>query len=128
MGTTDSERGSRDREVKATGEKMKRYEIYWTRLDPVEGSELGKSRPCVVVSRDALNAVLPTVVVCPLTTVLRPHWRSRVQVTSTGKPSDVCADQIRVVSKSRLRARIGTLARDEAAALREVLAEMYGAL
>jgi len=105
---------------------MKRYEIYWARLDPVEGSELGKTRPCVVVSLDALNSVLPTVVVCPLTTVLRPAWRTRLPVTSAGRPADVCADQIRVVSKTRLARRIGALKPDEAAAVRELLAEMYG--
>jgi len=39
-------------------QEMKRYEVHWARLDPVEGSEIGKARPCVVVSRDALNAAL----------------------------------------------------------------------
>jgi mRNA interferase MazF len=105
---------------------MKRYEIYWARLDPVEGSELGKARPCVIVSLDALNSALPTVVVCPLTTVLRPAWRTRMPVTSAGKPADVCADQIRAVSKMRLTRKIGALKPDEAASLRELLTEMYG--
>jgi mRNA interferase MazF len=105
---------------------MKRYEIYWARLDPVKGSELGKTRPCVIVSLDALNAALPTVVVCPLTTVLRPAWRTRLPVIGAGKPADVCVDQIRTVSKTRLTRKIGTLKPDDAAALRELLTEMYG--
>lgn len=105
---------------------VKRYDIYWARLDPVEGSEPGKTRPCVIVSLDALNDALPTVVVCPLTTVLRPAWRTRLAVTSAGKPSDVCADQIRVVSKMRLTRKIGALKPAKAAALRELLTEMYG--
>lgn len=105
---------------------MKRYEIYWARLDPVEGSEIGKVRPCVIVSLDALNDVLPTVVICPLTTVQRPHWRSRLPVVSAGKAADVCVDQIRVVSKSRLKQRLGVLTPGEAVALREILSEMYG--
>src|SRR2546427_6370302 len=105
---------------------MKRYEIYWARLDPVEGSELGKTHPCVIVSLDAVNAVLPTVVVCPMSTVLRPHWRARLQVTSSGKPADVCADQIRVVSKSRLTGKSGVLSEGDATALRELLSDMYG--
>jgi mRNA interferase MazF len=41
---------------------MKRYDVYWARLDPVEGSELSKTRPCVIVSMDVLNASLATVV------------------------------------------------------------------
>jgi len=105
---------------------MKRHEIYWARLDPVEGSELGKTRPCVIVSLDSLNAALPTVVVCPLTTVLRPHWRTRLQVTGAGKAADVCTDQIRVVSKTRLTRKIGTLSANDAAALCQLLSEMYG--
>lgn len=106
---------------------MRRGEIHWCRLDPVEGSESGKTRPCVVVSLDSLNPILPTVVICPLTSRLRPHWRTRLPVRSAGEAADVCADQIRVVRKSRLAGRIGRLSDDEALALHELLTEMYGA-
>ena len=104
---------------------MKRDEIYWTRLDPVEGSEIGKTRPCVIVSLDVLNRVLATVVVCPLTSVARPEWRTRLAVTCAGRKADVCADQIRVASKRRLGKKLGTLSAREAAALRRLLGEMY---
>jgi mRNA-degrading endonuclease toxin of MazEF toxin-antitoxin module len=50
---------------------MKRYEVHWTKLDPVEGSEMGKTRSCVIVSDDLRNEILPTVVVCALTSVIR---------------------------------------------------------
>jgi len=105
---------------------MKRDEIYWGRLEPVEGSEMGKTRPCVIVSLDSLNAILPTVVICPLTNVLRPHWRTRLQVKCAGRKADVCAEQIRVVSKARLADKIGDLSAEEATALRELLTDMYG--
>lgn len=105
---------------------MKRSEVDWARLDPVEGSEYGKTRPCVIVSLDALNAALPTVVVCPLTTVPRPSWRSRLQVTVAGKRADICADQIRTISKTRLEKRMGTLSKRDAEALHRLLGEMYG--
>jgi mRNA interferase MazF len=105
---------------------MKRYEIYLARLNPGEGSEIGKTRPCVIVSLDALNAVLPTVVVCPLTTRLRPQWRTHLQVKCAGKPADICAEQIRVLSKTRLTKKIDSLSGKEAAALAALLAEMYG--
>ena len=105
---------------------MKRYDIHWGRFDPVEGSEMGKMRPCVIVSDDLRNRILPTVVVCPLTSVLRPQWRTRVQVTCAGRKADICAEQIRVFSKARLGDRLDTLSDKEAAALRELLAEMYG--
>ena len=105
---------------------MKRYDVFWTRLDPVEGSELSKTWPCVIVSRDSLNAGLTTVVVCPLTSTLRPTWRTRLKVSIAGKAADVCADQIRVLSKTRLTKKLGTLSLVEAAELRELLTEMYG--
>ncbi len=105
---------------------MKRGEIYWARLDPVEGSEMSKTRPCVVVSRNELNGLLPTVVVCPLSSVVRPRWRTRLQVRCDGRPADICAEQIRTVSKARLDGRLGALTRTEVAALCALLTEMYG--
>lgn len=105
---------------------MKRYDIHYVRLDPAEGSEMAKTRPAVIVSLDVLNALLPTVVVCPLTTRQRPAWRSRLQVKVAGKQADVCAEQIRTVSKSRLSRRIGSLSQIEAKSLRHLLSEMYG--
>jgi mRNA interferase MazF len=104
---------------------MKRDEIYWTRFDPAEGSEIGKTRPAVIVSLDALNAHLDTVVVCPLTSVIRPHWQTRLKVASAGRATDICADQIRVVSKRRLGRKLGRLSARDAAALRRLLGEMY---
>jgi mRNA interferase MazF len=105
---------------------MKRYEIRWTTLDPTLGAEMAKTRPAVIVSLDVLNERLRTVTVCPLTTQLRPSWRSRVQVRCGGRPAEVAVDQIRAVSKIRLGDKIGSLSRDEAASLRRVITEMYG--
>jgi mRNA interferase MazF len=105
---------------------MKRYEIRWTSLDPTRGAEMAKTHPAVIVSLDALNRVLPTVTVCPLTSQLRPTWRSRLQVRCGGGPAEVAVDQIRTVSKVRLGDKIGSLSKGEAAALRRVMTEMYG--
>jgi mRNA interferase MazF len=105
---------------------MKRYDVFWARLDPVEGRELSKTRPCVIVSLDSLNASLTTVVVCPLISTLRPTWRTRLTISVAGQASDVCVDQIRVLSKLRLTKKLGTLSSIEAKALRELLTEMYG--
>ncbi|HYM82508.1 MAG TPA: type II toxin-antitoxin system PemK/MazF family toxin [Candidatus Limnocylindria bacterium] len=105
---------------------MKRYEIRWTAFDPPRGTEIGKTRPAVIVSLDALNRVLPTVTVCPLTRQLHPTWRSRLQVRCAGRPAEVAVDQIRTVSKSRLGDKIDSLRKNDAAALRRVITEMYG--
>lgn len=87
---------------------------------------MAKTRPAVIVSLDALNRVLPTVTVCPLTSQLHPTWRSRLQVRCGGRPAEIAVDQIRTVSKVRLRERIGVLTKNEAAALRRLITEMYG--
>ena len=106
---------------------MKRGAIHWGRLDPVEGSEMSKTRPCVIVSRDELNALLPIVVICPLTSTLRPNWRTRLEVLCDGRRADVCAEQIRTISKDRIGGQIGRLSKAEGAALRMLLTELYGA-
>jgi mRNA interferase MazF len=104
---------------------FKRYDIHWVELDPTRGSELRKTRPAVIVSLDALNRALKTVVVCTMTSQLHPDWRTRLQVKVKGKSCDIAADQIRTVSKSRLRKKLGSLSPRYAAALRRLLGEMY---
>ena len=105
---------------------MKRYEIRWATLDPTEGAEMAKTRPVVIVSLDVLNEKLATVTVCPLTSQLHPHWRSRLPVKCGRQVAEVAVDQIRTISKSRLGDRIGSLPPAEAAALRRIITEMYG--
>ncbi len=104
----------------------KRYEIFLARLDPVEGSEIGKTRPCVVLSDDHRNAALKTVVICPLTTQLRDEWRCRLRILCAGREADICIDQIRTVNKSRFVKRIDRLKPSTAQLLRELIVEMYG--
>lgn len=105
---------------------MKRYDIRWAALDPVQGAEMAKTRPVVIVSLDALNQRLQTVTVCPLTTQLHPTWRTRLGCRVGGRLAEIAADQIRTVSKSRLGRKVGALSSAEALALRRLMTEMYG--
>ena len=105
---------------------MKRYDIVWAELDPARGSEIAKTRPVVVVSLDVLNEALVTVTVCPLTSQLHPAWRSRVQIRCAGKPAEIAVDQIRTISKQRLRRKLDALSENDSSALRRVITEMYG--
>jgi mRNA interferase MazF len=105
---------------------MKRYDIRWANLDPTVGSETRKTRPVVIVSLDALNDKLDTVVICPLTTSLHPAWRSRLQVRAANRHAEIAVDQIRTVSKSRIGDKLDELSEKEAAALRRLIVEMYG--
>jgi mRNA interferase MazF len=105
---------------------MKRYDICLARQDPVQGSEMGKTRPVVIVSDDLRNQLLQTVVACPLTSQLHPAWRSRLQVRCAGQPAEIAVDQIRVLSRARLTRKIGQLSAAAAEGLRQLISEMYG--
>ena len=87
---------------------------------------MSKTRPCVIVSLDALNERLQTVTVCPLTTQLHPTWRSRLGVRVARESAEIAVDQIRTISKARIGAKLGKLSDDNAAALRRLITEMYG--
>lgn len=103
-----------------------RYDVYIADLNPTKGGEIRKVRPVVVVSRNEMNQVLDTVVVCPLTSRLHPQWRGRLQIRCAGQDAEVAVDQIRAISKRRLRRRIDRLSVQEAAQLRRIITEMYG--
>jgi mRNA interferase MazF len=105
---------------------VKRYEIRWAALDPVQGAEMAKTRPAVIVSLDALNQRLQTITICPLTSQLHPTWRTRLGCRVSGQSAEIAVDQIRTVSKARLGRKLGALSNEEAGALRRLITEMYG--
>jgi mRNA interferase MazF len=107
-------------------ETVDRYDVYWAALDPTQGSEMAKTRPVVIVSREEMNRVLKTITVCPLTSQIHSKWRSRLAVTVAGKAAEIAVDQIRTISTSRLAGKISSLSLSEAAALRRLITEMYG--
>jgi mRNA interferase MazF len=104
----------------------KRYEIYFADLNPTIGSEICKIRPVIVISEDAMNKYLETVVICPLTSKLHPQWRTRLQIKCAGKQSEIAVDQIRTISKKRLQQKVDQLSTDQASQLRRIITEMYG--
>ena len=105
---------------------IERYGIYLANLDPTRGAEIAKTRPVVVVSQDAMNRHLDTLVVCPLTTVLHPRWRSRIQCRCAGRQAEIAVDQIRTISRERFAKRLDRLDPATAAKLRAIITEMYG--
>lgn len=104
----------------------KRYEIYFADLNPTLGSEISKVRPVVIISDDTMNTYLETVVICPLTSKIHPAWRTRLKITCAGKPAEIAVDQIRTISKDRLRRKIDRLSPAQALQLRTIITEMYG--
>jgi len=105
---------------------IRRYEIYIADLNPTIGSEIKKVRPVVIVSQDEMNKYLETVVVCPLTSKLHPQWRSRLQIICMNQDAEIAVDQIRTVSKKRLKNKVGKLLKTESAQLRKLITDMYG--
>lgn len=105
--------------VKA-GAKIQRGEVYWINLDPTVGTEIKKLRPALVVSPDDMNAVLPRVIIAPITSKGQPLG-CRVDVVIGGKPGRLLLDQIRCVDKSRLAGKLGEV---DAALWHGVLLEM----
>lgn len=103
-----------------------RYEIYYADLNPTIGGEIRKVRPVVVVSQNEMNQFLNTVVACPLTSTLHPQWRSRLQIECAGKEAEIAVDQIRTISKERLKNKIDKLSAEDASQLRCIITEMYG--
>jgi mRNA interferase MazF len=87
---------------------VKRGEVYWVNLDPTVGSEIRKLRPALVVSPNDMNAVLPRVIVAPLTSKGQPLG-CRPEVQFAGKKARILLDQIRCVDKVRLSGKMGDI-------------------
>jgi len=105
---------------------IKRYEIYYADLNPTIGSEIKKVRPVVIISQGEMNKYLETVVICPLTSKLHPPWRTRLQIKCANKQAEIAVDQIRTISKQRLKIKIDKLSKIKAAQLRKLITDMYG--
>ena len=103
---------------------VKRFEVYLINLDPTIGTEIKKTRPCLVVSPDETNRRLQTVIVAPMTTKGR-IYPSRVPCRFKGKSGQVVLDQIRAVDRFRLIKRLGRIDTATATAVLDVLREMF---
>ncbi|MFI5180421.1 MAG: type II toxin-antitoxin system PemK/MazF family toxin [Thermoanaerobaculia bacterium] len=103
---------------------LARGEIWWVRLDPTEGSEIRKTRPCLVLTADTLNRFRRTVVVIPYSTVAAAHPPITIRVTCQGKPAVAVIDQVRAIAKERLVEPIEVAPEEQLAAVTEALADI----
>ncbi len=99
-------------------------DIWLAQLDPTVGSEIQKTRPCVVVSPDEMNAHLRTVIVAPMTTGSRPA-RFRIPLTFQGKQGLILLDQVRSLDGVRLVKRLGSLRPPTLAVTLKTLQDMF---
>lgn len=100
---------------------MNRGDIWWVALDPGQGSEIQKTRPCVVLTNDILNRLRKTVVVVPLSTAAKPHPPITIPVNCQGRPAVAVIDQIRAVAKHRLQSKIESLDSKDLSAITRAL-------
>ena len=85
-----------------------RFDVFLVSLDPTVGSEIKKTRPCVIISPNEMNRNISTVIIAPLTSRLR-NYPTRVPCKVAGKQGQIVLDQIRTVDKLRLVKKIDVL-------------------
>jgi mRNA interferase MazF len=102
----------------------RRDEVWLVSLDPTQGSEIQKTRPCLVISPDEANEFLRTVIIAPMTSTERPY-PTRVSVTFQNKRGQVALDQIRAVDRERLVRKLGTAPAKAVLEVSSVLVEMF---
>ena len=103
---------------------VKRFDVYLINLDPTVGSEIQKTRPCLIVSPDEMNRFIRTVIVAPMTTK-GTSYPTRVSCKFQGKRGQVVLDQLRTVDKTRLVKRLGKVDKQTRADVLSVLGEMF---
>ena len=104
--------------------KISQYEIVLVNLDPTVGSEIKKTRPCVVISPNEMNKFLNTIIIAPMTSSSRPY-PTRVEVQTNNKKGWVVIDQIRTVDRKRITKIFGKLSLNEIVEVKNVLKETF---
>lgn len=102
----------------------RRGDVFLVNLNPTQGSEIRKTRPCVIVSPDELNAYLRTIIVLPLTTGTHPY-PFRVRCRFQGRTGYIVADQIRTIDRERLVRRLDKLPPSVLEHVLSILQEMF---
>jgi mRNA interferase MazF len=106
------------------GVVVKRFDVFLVNLEPTIGSEIQKTRLCVVISPDEMNRYIATAIIAPMTTRGRTY-PTRVACQFQGKDGQIVLDQIRTVDKARLVKRLGRISQDEQRVVLDILAEMF---
>jgi mRNA interferase MazF len=104
--------------------EIKQYQIILVNLDPTIGSEIKKTRPCVVISPDEMNDHLRTVVIAPMTTSSK-NYPTRAEIKHDNKIGRVVLDQIRTIDKQRIIKDLGKLSSPEIKEVKAILKETF---
>ena len=103
------------------------FEVFLVNLDPTVGAEIKKTRPCLIISPDEMNLNIATVIIAPMTTVIRGNYPTRIACVFEGKTAQIVLDQLRTVDKCHLIKSLGYITDQEQQAVINVLQEMFAA-
>lgn len=103
--------------------KPKQYEIILVNLDPTIGSEIKKTRPCVVISPDVMNQSLHTLIIAPITSTSKPY-PTRIYSKSLTIPGWIVLDQIRTIDQRRMLKKLGQLNAEEIQKCKAIIEEL----
>jgi mRNA interferase MazF len=106
------------------GMVVTQFDVFLVALDPTIGSEIQKTRPCLVISPNEMNQHLATAIVAPMTTKGK-LYPSRIPIHFQGKDGLIVLDQIRTVDKTRLVKKLGLIDDDDRKAVVNLLVEMF---
>jgi len=101
-----------------------RFDVFLISLDPTQGHEINKTRPCLIISPNEMNNFLATTIIAPMTTKTR-DYPTRVPVNFSDKQGEIVLDQIRTVDRSRLIKKLGSITEREAIAVLDVLQRLF---
>lgn len=104
--------------------ELKQYQVVLVNLDPTVGSEMKKTRPCVIISPDEMNKYLQTIVIAPLTSTSKPY-PTRIEVKHAKIKGWIVLDQIRTVDRTRVVKILGSLTEKELAKVKAVMKETF---
>lgn len=104
--------------------EINQYQIILVNLDPTMGSEIKKTRPCVVISPNEMNKYLKTVVIAPMTTSSKPY-PTRIEIEHDNKLGWVVIDQIRTIDKQRIIKILGQLNKSEITRLKSIIKRTF---
>jgi mRNA interferase MazF len=104
--------------------EVKQYQIVLVNLDPTLGSEIQKTRPCIIVSPNEINDHLRTIVIAPMTSTSK-KYPTRVRVKHNSQEGWAVIDQIRTIDKIRIVKRLGSLTEKEIRECKRVIRETF---
>ena len=107
-------------------EAIRRFDVFLIDLHPTRGSEIRKTRPCLVISPDEMNAHVRTVIIAPMTTK-GSDFPTRVSCMFQSVRGQIVLDQLRTVDRARLAKRLGTVGKKSRQRVLDGLAELFSA-